>query len=200
MSCAETLDKEGHLNVFTDKFDGTVPRDRKLVALVVEDEVQPKTVDVTAKQEQARALADASFEAKSKAPEKRKEKELSAPLANEMSQDDTPKAGSSAEAKTEDKAAEPAKANESAIAAVSTAKPASAEAKSSEPKSPAAKKSDYKASSSVAQIKANAQGSGSAPKNKKGALDPKRLPDTDRNTEASNTATAKSDSVDDVEK
>ena len=186
-----TLDKEGHLNVFTDKFDGTVPRDRKLV---VEDEVQPKTVDVTAKQEQARALADASFEAKSKAPEKRKEKELSAPLANEMSQDDTPKAGSSAEAKTEDKA------NESAIAAVSTAKPASAEAKSSEPKSPAAKKSDYKASSSVAQIKANAQGSGSAPKNKKGALDPKRLPDTDRNTEASNTATAKSDSVDDVEK
>lgn len=195
-----TLDKEGHLNVFTDKFDGTVPRDRKLVALVVEDEVQPKTVDVTAKQEQARALADASFEAKSKAPEKRKEKELSAPLANEMSQDDTAKAGSSAEAKTEDKAAEPAKANESAIAAVSTAKPASAEAKSSEPKSPAAKKSDYKASSSVAQIKANAQGSGSAPKNKKGALDPKRLPDTDRNTEANNTATAKSDSVDDVEK
>lgn len=195
-----TLDKEGHLNVFTDKFDGTVPRDRKLVALVVEDEVQPKTVDVTAKQEQARALADASFEAKSKAPEKRKEKELSAPLANEMSQDDTAKAGSSAEAKTEDKAAEPAKANESAIAAVSTAKPASAEAKSSEPKSPAAKKSDYKASSSVAQIKANAQGSGSAPKNKKGALDPKRLPDTDRNTEASNTATTKSDSVDDVEK
>lgn len=195
-----TLDKEGHLNVFTDKFDGTVPRDRKLVALVVEDEVQPKTVDVTAKQEQARALADASFEAKSKAPEKRKEKELSAPLANEMSQDDTAKAGSSAEAKTEDKAAEPAKANESAIAAVSTAKPASAEAKSSEPKSPAAKKSDYKASSSVAQIKANAQGSGSAPKNKKGALDPKRLPDTDRNTEANNTATTKSDSVDDVEK
>lgn len=195
-----TLDKEGHLNVFTDKFDGTVPRDRKLVALVVEDEVQPKTVDVTAKQEQARALADASFEAKSKAPEKRKEKELSAPLANEMSQDDTAKAGSSAEAKTEDKAAEPAKANESAIAAVSTAKPASAEAKSSEPKSPAAKKSDYKASSSVAQIKANAQGSGSAPKNKKGALDPKRLPDTDRNTEASNTATTKSDSANDVEK
>ena len=195
-----TLDKEGHLNVFTDKFDGTVPRDRKLVALVVEDEVQPKTVDVTAKQEQARALADASFEAKSKAPEKRKEKELSAPLANEMSQDDTAKANSSAEAKTEDKAAEPAKANETTTAAVSTAKPASAEAKSSEPKSPAAKKSDYKASSSVAQIKANAQGSGSAPKNKKGALDPKRLPDTDRNTEASNTATAKSDSVDDVEK
>lgn len=195
-----TLDKEGHLNVFTDKFDGTVPRDRKLVALVVEDEVQPKTVDVTAKQEQARALADASFEAKSKAPEKRKEKELSAPLANEMSQDDTAKAGSSAEAKTEDKAAEPAKANESAIAAVSTAKPASAEAKSSEPKSPAAKKSDYKASSSVAQIKANAQGSGSAPKNKKGALDPKRLPDTDRNTEANNTATTKSDSANDVEK
>lgn len=195
-----TLDKEGHLNVFTDKFDGTVPRDRKLVALVVEDEVQPKTVDVTAKQEQARALADASFEAKSKAPEKRKEKELSATSANEMSQDDTAKANSSAEAKTEDKAAEPAKANETTTTAVSTAKPASAEAKSSEPKSPAAKKSDYKASSSVAQIKANAQGSGSAPKNKKGALDPKRLPDTDRNTEASNPATTKSDSVDDVEK
>lgn len=62
--------------MITDNFDGVVPRDRKLISLVVDDEVQPKAVDVTAKQEQARAAADASFESSSKAPEKRKEIEL----------------------------------------------------------------------------------------------------------------------------
>lgn len=71
-----TLDKEGKLQVITDQFDGDIPRDRRLVALVVEDEVQPKPVDVTAKQQQARALANAKFEASAKAPEKRKEKQL----------------------------------------------------------------------------------------------------------------------------
>lgn len=71
-----TLDKEGKLHVITDKFDGDIPRDRRLVALVVEDEVQPKPVDVTAKQMQARALANANFEATAKSPEKRKEKQL----------------------------------------------------------------------------------------------------------------------------
>lgn len=76
-----TLDKEGKLHVITSKFDNEIPRDRRLVALVVEDEVQPKEVDVTAKQEQARALADANFDNTSKAPEKRKEKELLAETA-----------------------------------------------------------------------------------------------------------------------
>lgn len=71
-----TIDKEGKLHVITDKFDGTVPRDRKLVALVVDDDVQPKPVNVTAKQEQARAVADAHFDANAKPPEKRKEIEL----------------------------------------------------------------------------------------------------------------------------
>nr|WP_255016741.1 cation:proton antiporter [Psychrobacter sp. PraFG1]UTT87696.1 cation:proton antiporter [Psychrobacter sp. PraFG1] len=71
-----TIDKEGHLHVITDSFENDIPRDHKLVALVIEDEVQPKTVDVTEKQNQARALADLQFESTSKAPEKRKEKTL----------------------------------------------------------------------------------------------------------------------------
>lgn len=183
-----TLDKEGNMTVFTDKFEGTVPRDRKLVALVVEDEVQPKTVDVTAKQEQARAIADASFEATSKTPEKRKEKELSETLENELPQDDVTQTDGAAEEKIDNQTQEPAQPD---IAnAVTKDKPARVEAKSSEPKSSAAKKSDYKTSSSVAQIKANAQGSGSAPKNKKGALDPNRLPDTDRNKGTGHAETA----------
>ena len=64
-----TVDKEGKLHVMTDKFDGTVTRDRKLISLVVDDDVQPKPVDVTPQQEQARAITDASFESNSKAPE-----------------------------------------------------------------------------------------------------------------------------------
>ena len=69
-----TVNKEGHLNVITDAFEGNISAGHKLVALVIENEVQPKEVDVTEKQKQARALADARFEAESKAPEKRKEK------------------------------------------------------------------------------------------------------------------------------
>lgn len=72
-----TIDKEGKLNVITDKFDNQIPMDCKLVALVVDDEVQPKPVDVTAKQEQARAIADAKFDAHVKAPSKRKEVDMS---------------------------------------------------------------------------------------------------------------------------
>ena len=69
-----TVNKEGHLHVITDAFEGNISAGHKLVALVIENEVQPKEVDVTEKQKQARALADARFEAESKAPEKRKEK------------------------------------------------------------------------------------------------------------------------------
>lgn len=71
-----TVDKEGRLFFITDSFDNEIPRDRKLVALVIEDEVQPKPVDVTNKQQQARAMADAQFDAASKAPERRATKGL----------------------------------------------------------------------------------------------------------------------------
>lgn len=71
-----TIDKEGRLQVISDSFDNEIPRDHKLVALVIEDEVQPKEVDVTEKQNQARALANSQFEATSKPPEKRKEKTI----------------------------------------------------------------------------------------------------------------------------
>ena len=178
-----TLDKEGHLKVFTDKFDGSVPRDRKLVALVVEDEVQPKTVDVTAKQEQARAIADADFEAKSKAPEKRKQKELSETIPNELSQSDTQKAEGAetkAESRTAEQVPEQTRSNDAPKATAPNSKPAT--------------KKPEKASSSVAQIKANAQGSGSAPKTKKGTLDPSRLPDSDKSIDNSK-ATADTDTT-----
>ncbi len=50
-----TVDKEKRLHVITDSFDNDIPREHKLVALVIDDEVQPKEVDVTQKQQQARA-------------------------------------------------------------------------------------------------------------------------------------------------
>lgn len=79
-----TIDKEGHLHVITDSFENEIPRDHKLVALVIEDEVQPKPVDVTEKQNQARALADLQFKSTSKSPEKRKEKTLSDDVRDPM--------------------------------------------------------------------------------------------------------------------
>jgi len=109
-----TLDKEGKLHVITNKFDNEIPRDRRLVALVVEDEVQPKAVDVTAKQEQARALADANFDNTSKAPEKRKDKELLAETATTDAAMATAKAEANAELANTDKAVE-AKVSEKSI-------------------------------------------------------------------------------------
>lgn len=69
-----TIDKEGVLSVITDQFSGDIPRDRKLVALVVDEGVQPKHVDVTAKQQQARDKADAEYDASIKGIESRKRK------------------------------------------------------------------------------------------------------------------------------
>ena len=109
-----TLDKEGKLHVITNKFDNEIPRDRRLVALVVDDEVQPKAVDVTAKQEQARALADANFDNTSKAPEKRKDKELLAETATTDAAMATAKAEANAELANTDKAVE-AKVSEKSI-------------------------------------------------------------------------------------
>lgn len=182
-----TLDKEGKLNVITDQFDGEIPRDRRLVALVVEDEVQPKPVDVTAKQEQARALADANFEAKAKAPEKRKEKQLS----SSDTQGDTiltepDKTASEPTTVNKgahvDKAEAPTKENPTAKTQ-STAASTSAVAKEATvtsatdttPESEASIKAK-KARKSSGKEKDN--GSGKAPKKAGGALDPQRLPDT----------------------
>ncbi|OLF37542.1 MULTISPECIES: cation:proton antiporter [unclassified Psychrobacter] len=207
-----TLDKEGKLSVITDKFDGNVPRDRKLVALVVDDDIQPKPVDVTDKQVQARAVADAHFEANSKAPEKRKEKEMIEEVGDELKQDNA------TATKTElgdQRQSQPTQSNAASVTEppaesdVSAAKekPGSSVANSQETVVSASKaankatettKPAQKTSSSVAALKANANGSGSAPKNKKGSLDPNRLPDTDKNT-ASNKAADSDDSADSVD-
>ncbi|MEN2751889.1 cation:proton antiporter [Psychrobacter sp. FBL11] len=189
-----TLDKEGKLSVITDKFDGVVPRDRKLVALVVDDDIQPKPVDVTDKQVQARAIADAHFEANSKAPEKRKEKEMTEELADESEQDNA----TATKADVDDQSQSPPAQSNATSAADSLAgsdnvtakeKSISPVANSQETVNSAAKATEttkpaQKVSSSVAALKANANGSGSAPKNKKGSLDPNRLPDTDKNTDS----------------
>ena len=154
-----TIDKEGKLHVITDSFDGTVPRDRKLIALVVDDEVQPKAVDVTPKQEQARMAADASFESSSKVPEKRKEKELN----------------------NVDTAAPEPVANTSKKTEPPTDAPLPANGKAAEAKVDATN-TVYKDTNAAAPTKAKAttpnHTNGSVPKNKKGALDPHRLPDS----------------------
>lgn len=207
-----TLDKEGKLSVITDKFDGNVPRDRKLVALVVDDDIQPKPVDVTDKQVQARVVADAHFEANSKAPEKRKEKEMTEEVGDELKQDNT----TATKAELSDQSqSQPTQSNAASV----TEPPAESDvlAAKQNPVSPAANSQEtvvsaskaankatettkpaQKASGSVAALKANANGSGSAPKNKKGSLDPNRLPDTDKNT-ASNKAADSDDSADSID-
>ncbi|WP_367105001.1 cation:proton antiporter [uncultured Psychrobacter sp.] len=189
-----TLDKEGKLHVITDRFDGTVPRDRKLVALVIDDEVQPKPVDVTAKQEQARAVADAHFEASSKAPEKRKEKELiddsdKDSAIEDTAVDDNATENSYQEGDTDIDADQKVVATQKEIPAVVQDNAAKTES----PTTSSATNSD-----TVARIKGNAQGSGSAPKNKKGSLDPNRLPggsstadDTEEGSQDTDSSTAK---------
>ncbi|WP_367109654.1 cation:proton antiporter [uncultured Psychrobacter sp.] len=189
-----TLDKEGKLHVITDRFDGTVPRDRKLVALVIDDEVQPKPVDVTAKQEQARAVADAHFEASSKAPEKRKEKELI---------DDSDKDSAIKDTAVDDSATENSyQETDAGINAdkkvVATQKEIPAVVQDNAAKTESPTTSSATNSDTVARIKGNAQGSGSAPKNKKGSLDPNRLPggsstadDTEEGSQDTDSSTAK---------
>ncbi|WP_435950072.1 cation:proton antiporter domain-containing protein [Psychrobacter sp. DM8] len=155
-----TIDKEGKLSVITDKFDGVVARDRKLIALVVDDEVQPKEVDVTAKQIQARADADAQFEAEYKAPEKRKEKELIADVSDEPLVEQAPVSDNTAEAKVIDPELidkkQPVNTNKGATT-----------------------NNADKLSKDTTISSSNANGSGTAPRTKSGDLDPNRLPDTD---------------------
>ncbi|MDO5768101.1 MAG: sodium:proton antiporter [Psychrobacter sp.] len=150
-----TLDKEGKLHVITDKFEGDIPKDRRLVALVIEDEIQPKAVDVTAKQEQARALADAKFEAKAKAPEKRKEKELVAESVIPVL------------STTEQNLGEISVADTDKVTELSS------------PITPTDKEADFsKSAPQKASGKVKGNGSGKAAKTLAGSLDPKRLPDT----------------------
>jgi hypothetical protein len=205
-----TVDKEGKLSVITDKFDGNVPRDRKLVALVVDDDIQPKPVDVTDKQVQARAIADAHFEANSKAPEKRKEKEMTDEVDDELKQDNatatkaelgdqSQPAQSSTASVTESPAGlDNSATKEKPVSPVANSQETVISASKATSKASETKKPAQKASSSVAALKANANGSGSAPKNKKGSLDPNRLPDTDKNT-ASNKAADSDDSADSID-
>ena len=184
-----TVDKEGKLHVITDKFDGTVPRDRKLISLVVDDEVQPKPVDVTPKQEQARMAADANFESNSKAPEKRKEQEPSP----DDSQTAAPESLVDSDKNDEQNTANPSSATQSSN--TETKSPSSTTVEKSEPveePKTSATNMDNKGvmsanltATSKTKTSTNSNGNGSAPKNKKGALDPNRLPDSAQDSDAS---------------
>lgn len=156
-----TIDKEGKLHVITDKFDGTVPRDRKLVALVVDDDVQPKPVNVTAKQEQARAVADAHFDANAKPPEKRKEIEL----ANK----DDDKSSSSNDKVSHDSL------NQNSLNKDSVNK-------NSDAVTPTVAATTKMSDAPNKQSK-NTSNNGNSSKNKKGALNRNRLPDSQNGTD-----------------
>ena len=192
-----TIDKDGKLHVITDKFDGTVPRDRKLISLVVEDEVQPKPVDVTSKQEQARIAADASFGSGSKAPEKRKENDPSDEGSDAAEQaTDGDKEKGTEQKNNEQSTASDASSNSNSSAEskalpsspTSTSSPtATATEKTVEPTDESANKGVMSANSTaVSKTKAsnssNTNGNGNAPKTRKGALNPNRLPDSGQDT------------------
>jgi hypothetical protein len=180
--------------VITDNFDGVVPRDRKLISLVVDDEVQPKAVDVTAKQEQARAAADASFESSSKAPEKRKGIELSdasddtaMPEAALTTAKEANVAEASESEKAQDKQADSVTDTPNKTQALSTTvKKDNVQTTESDATAPngstnAINKgvmSDNSTATSKTKTSSSTNGNGSAPKTKKGTLDPNRLPDS----------------------
>ncbi|MBE0445984.1 cation:proton antiporter [Psychrobacter sp. FME5] len=202
-----TIDKEGKLHVITNKFDGTVPRDRKLISLVVEDEVQPKPVDVTPKQEQARMAADANFESKSKAPDKRKEKELSDDNADVAEQDPATATDkdNNPETDNEQKVSSDSSTstNDSSSSESAPAKPTTANDKGAESKSESANTADKGVMSanstaeskttSKSKLSSSTNGDGNAPKTKKGSLDPNRLPDSGQNNATSTGTDASSD-------
>ncbi|MGY8857907.1 MAG: cation:proton antiporter domain-containing protein [Pseudomonadales bacterium] len=180
-----TVDKEGKLHVITDKFDGTVPRDRKLISLVVDDE--------TPKQEQARMAADANFESNSKAPEKRKEQEPSP----DDSQTAAPDPSVDSDKSDGQNAANQSSTTQSS--SIETQSPSSTIVEKSEPveePKTSATNVDHKGvmsanstATSKTKTSTNSNGNGSAPKNKKGALDPNRLPDSAQDSDTSITTT-----------
>jgi hypothetical protein len=200
-----TIDKEGKLHVITDKFDGSVPRDRKLIALVVDDGIKPKPVDVTAKQEQARAAADADFEASYKAPEKRKEKELVADGTADTEAQAADKEASTATGKEDSadnagtKTASDTENNSSQVNESKAAKAGNTPNKitaadkiTAKPATPAVEATvdkGVKSNNAKATTKTDTgtNVSGEAPKTKSGSLDPNRLPgSTDSNSSANN--------------
>ncbi|HAO59215.1 MAG TPA: sodium:proton antiporter, partial [Psychrobacter sp.] len=187
------IDKEGHLHVITDSFDNEIPRDHKLVALVIEDEVQPKEVDVTEKQKQARALANLQFEATSKLPEKRKEKTITegadssaldktesnpaeqpSPKADTQDKDSQQESDSSSEDKPS--ATVPATQLEVELATKLEQK-LQKHSDSSRATSKASGNKSSKAAS-VKTLQSQDNGNSQAPRQADGSLDPQRLPDT----------------------
>jgi len=157
----------------------------------VDDEVQPKPVDVTPKQEQARMAADANFESSSKAPEKRKEKEL-----NEESTDATePVSVTGADKVAGDTTAEknpeqnaPTHMPKDTSSSLDTVANTAATSDTATPDRSAAQvkndNADTASSATAAKTKAtnNSNGNGHAPKTKKGSLDPNRFPDAGQDT------------------
>lgn len=159
-----------------------MPRDRKLVSLVVDDDVQPKPVDVTVKQEQARAVADASFESSSKAPEKRQETELMADSNKTTTPEPILKADVEAAKNADIKVAQD-NPSSSATKALET-QSGKVNTQTLVPKNESTDTSnkgvmsDNSTATSKTKVSSNTNGSGSAPKTKSGSLDPNRLPDS----------------------
>ena len=186
-----TIDKEGHLHVITDSFENEIPRDHKLVALVIEDEVQPKPVDVTEKQNQARALADLQFKSTSKSPEKRKEKTLSDDVRDPMYAPDV-KGSNEAKANNEikesvfdtellsDKVTDTLPSTHSVpvtpLEATLATKLEKKLQKQTEITQESAKPN--KSSASRKSLQSQDNGNSQAPRQANGSLDPERLPDT----------------------
>ncbi len=186
-----TIDKEGHLHVITDSFENEIPRDHKLVALVIEDEVQPKPVDVTEKQNQARALADLQFKSTSKSPEKRKEKTLSDDVRDPMYAPDV-KGSNEAKANNEikesvfdtellsDKVTDTLPSTHSVpvtpLEATLATKLEKKLQKQTEITQESAKPT--KSSASRKSLQSQDNGNSQAPRQANGSLDPERLPDT----------------------
>ncbi|PNK60614.1 cation:proton antiporter [Psychrobacter sp. FDAARGOS_221] len=193
-----TINKEGHLNVITDnsESENEITKDHKLVALVIEDEVQPKDVDVTEKQKQARERADTQFSSTSKAPEKRKEPSSSSDVRDpnydkpvESKNDTQAKEQSkdSSKAQTSDKSAattakDSADEQKTVPAPVPTtnleAEMANKLEKTLQKQSNNTDSSASKSTGSVKSIKSQDNGNSQAPRQADGSLDPERLPDT----------------------
>ena len=147
-------------------------------------------------------VADANFESSSKAPEKRKEKEL----GSDNLQKPAPEAPTNTAQNTEQSVASAPNAN-SAIDKSNTATVA-ADDKAVAPKTEATNTANtgVMTANSTATSKtkpssnSNANGNGNAPKNKKGALDPNRLPDSGQDSATHSTAKTDTDASGAAEK
>lgn len=179
-----TIDKEGHLHVITNNFDNEIPKDHKLVALVVDSNVQPKQVDVTEKQNQARALADSQFEATSKAPEKRNETTVPGDV-RDPTYDEVPESETAAGIKPSTAVANKPVA-EPKVQSTITQVPATPletnlanQLEKTLEKQTAAAANKSAKPDSVKSLQSKTNGNSQAPKQSDGSLDPQRLPDTE---------------------